>query len=64
MPPEKWYPQPPMPPVCVSEKRNNVCPIYTIGTPVDVKEWNASRRIMPNDNINIKYIKDKLNSGR
>lgn len=64
LPPEKWYPQPPFPPLCVSEKRCQVCPVFTTGTPVDVKEWNSSRRIMPPDNINIDYIKDKLNSGR
>lgn len=64
LPPEKWYPTPPFPPVCVSEKRCPVCPTYTTGTPVDVKEWNSSRKIMPPDGINTKYIKDTLNSGR
>lgn len=64
LPPEKWYPQPPVPPVCVAEKKCPVCPVFTTGTPVDVKEWNASRRIMPPDNINTDYIKEKLNSGR
>lgn len=64
LPPEKWYPQPPIPPVCVSEKRANVCPMLTSGAPIDVKEWNNSRRITGPDGINVKYIKDKLNSGR
>ena len=64
MPPEKWYPQPPHPPICVSNAKTNVMPIYTTGTPIDVKEWNESRRIMPPDNINTKYIKQKLNSGK
>lgn len=64
LPPEKWYPQPPFPPLCVSEKRCPVCPVFTTGTPVDVKEWNSSRRIMPPDRINVKYIEEKLNSGR
>jgi hypothetical protein len=64
MPPEKWYPQPPHPPICVSNTKTNVMPIYTTGTPIDVKEWNESRRIMPPDNINTKYIKQKLNSGK
>ena len=64
MPPEKWYPQPPHPPICVSNTKTTVMPIYTTGTPIDVKEWNESRRIMPPDNINTKYIKQKLNSGR
>jgi hypothetical protein len=64
LPPEKWYPQPPIPPVCVSEKQANVCPMLTTGAPSDVKEWNSSRRITGPDNINVKYVKDKLNSGR
>jgi hypothetical protein len=64
LPPDKWYPVPPHPPVCVSEKRCPVCPITTIGTPVDVKEWDQSRRITPPDSINVKYVKEKLNSGR
>ena len=64
MPPAKWYPQPPNPPICVTNQKSNVMPIYTTGTPIDVKEWNESRRITPPDNIKTKYIKQKLNSGR
>jgi hypothetical protein len=64
LPPEKWYPQPPVPPVCVAEKKCAVCPVLTMGGPVDLKEWNDSRRITPPDNINTKFIKEKLNSGR
>ena len=64
LPPEKWYPQPPNPPICVSNTKSNVTPVYTTGTPIDVKEWNESRRVTPPDNINTKYIKQKLNSGR
>lgn len=64
LPPEKWYPTPPFPPVCVSEKRCPVCPTFTNGTPVDVKEWNASSKITPPAGINTKYIKDTLNAGR
>lgn len=64
LPPEKWYPQPPRPPVCVTEKRCPVCPTYTNGTPVDAKEFHSSRRITPPDMINMDYIGDKLNAGR
>jgi hypothetical protein len=63
LPPEKWYPTPPFPPVCVSEKRCPVCPAYTIGTPVDVKEWYSAGKILPPDGINVDFIK-KLNAGR
>lgn len=64
LPPEKWYPTPPFPPVCVSEKRCPINPVFTTGTPVDVKEWHSASKIMPPDGINTKYIKEKLNSGR
>jgi len=64
LPPEKWYNQPPRPPVCVSEKRCPVCPSYTTGTPMDVKEFHSARRITPPDLINTDYIGDKLNAGR
>lgn len=64
LPPEKWYPTPPFPPVCVSEKRCPVCPVFTTGTPIDVKEWNSSRKITQPAGINTKYIKDTLNAGR
>jgi len=64
LPPEKWFPVPPHPPICVTEKKCPVCPVTTTGTPVDMKEWNDSRRITPGDVINIDYAKDKLNSGR
>jgi len=64
LPPEKWYPVPPHPPICVTEKRSVVCPVTTTGTPVDMKEWDSSRRITPGDVINIDYARDKLNSGR
>lgn len=64
LPPEKWYPQPPNPPVCVTDKRCPVCPVYTTGAPVDVKEWFNSSRITPPDVINTDYVKQKLNAGR
>lgn len=63
LPPEKWFPTPPFPPVCVTEKQCPVCP-YTEGTNIELKEWNSARRITPPDEINVKYIEDKLNSGR
>lgn len=64
LPPAQWYPQPPFPPVCVSEKKTPVFPMFTNGTNADLKEFNVSRRIMGPDNINTQYIEEKLNSGR
>jgi len=64
LPPEKWYPTPPFPPVCVSEKRCPVCPVFTDGTPVDVKEWRESTKISPPAGINTTFVKEVLNAGR
>jgi len=61
LPPEKWYPQAPRAPICKATSPCPVCPIYTTGSPTDVKEWNSSTKILPPDNINIQYIEDKLN---
>lgn len=64
LPPEKWYPTPPNPPVCVAEKQCPVCPVYTEGTNLELKHWNESRRVTQPDNINVQFVKEKLNSGR
>lgn len=55
LPPEKWYPTPAVPPVCVpSGPTCPVCPIYTGGTNMDLKEWNASLSVTPPEQINLK----------
>ncbi|QKF94014.1 hypothetical protein QKU48_gp0556 [Fadolivirus algeromassiliense] len=64
LPPEKWYPTSPRAPVCITDHRAPVMPIYTQGAPADVKEFHSARRVMPPDQINTDYIRDKLNSGR
>lgn len=64
LPPANWYPVPPHPPVCVTEKKCPVCPVFTNGTNVELKHWDESRRITQPDNINVDVVTDKLNSGR
>lgn len=64
MPPSNWYPPPERPPVCVTENRCPVCPSLTTGSPVNMKEFDASRRITPPDTISDAYREEKLNSGR
>jgi hypothetical protein len=64
LPPAQWYPVPPHPPVCVAEKQCPVCPVFTQGTNLELKEWDDSRRITPADEINVAAIEKKLNSGR
>ena len=45
MPPKDWFPIPPNPPVCMSDKKCPVCPIYTDGTIIDLKKWDKSPKI-------------------
>lgn len=46
---------------CKSEKTCPVCPSLTSGYPVNVRDFNNSRKILPPDNISVDYINDKLN---
>lgn len=64
IPPEKWYPQPVRPPICVTDNRAPVCPSLASGTPIDVKDFNYANRVTGPYKMNTEYIKDKLNSGR
>ena len=61
LPPEKWYPQPPNPPVCISDKVCPVCPGLTTGSNMELKQWDNARNIIQPDHINVKYIKQNLN---
>ena len=60
MPPWKWWPPQARPPVCISNNKCDPCPITTIGTPVNIKDWDSSRHVTNGLGINIEYIK-KLN---
>ena len=64
LPPEKWYNQPVRSPVCITDHRAVVMPVFANGTPADVKEFHSSRRITPPDQISTAYISEKLNAGR
>lgn len=61
LPPEKWYPTPPNPPVCVTDNRSQICPVYTFGMPFDALDWNDSLKVLQPDNINIKFVEERLN---
>jgi len=63
LPPEKWYPLPPRPPICVTEKRDPVCPLYADGT-ADLKEFHTASRITQPYRLSRHYVVDKMNSGR
>lgn len=57
----KWAPPQRNTPVCKTESRCPVCPVSTSGYPVDVLQYDSSRKVMPPDNINVNYVKDQLN---
>lgn len=65
IPPELWYKNNRRLnlPVCVPA--NHRCTIkdnLTTGYPVDVIEWHESRKVLNPDGINLKYVKEKLNT--
>ena len=65
--PSNWYPIPPHPPVCVTNKSCTTCPII-IGDGKDymqyasLDDFDKSRRFTGDMNINIDYIKNVLNN--
>jgi len=48
---------------CKTDDPSTVYPNITSGYPVKLKDFNAARKILPPDIINIDYIKNKLNTG-
>jgi hypothetical protein len=65
--PNNWYPVPPHPPVCVTNKQCTTCPIQ-ISDGKDYMNWatledfDKARRFTGNMNINIDYVKNVLNN--
>ena len=65
--PNNWYPIPPHPPVCVTNKQCTTCPIQ-ITDGKDYMHWatledfDKSRRFTGNMGINIDYVKNVLNN--
>lgn len=62
LPPKDWYPLPPYPPVCVSNKNIPVQPVYLDTTTMDLKEWHETQKITPPDSINTAFVTNELNS--
>ena len=59
----KWKPPEYETNICKIDDKCSYCDDDIEDYPVDVSKWNYSRKILPRDNINIKYIEDKLNKG-
>lgn len=62
LPPKDWYPLPPYPPVCASNRTCLVQPIYTDSTTMDLKDWHETQKIGPPDSLNTSFIINELNS--
>ena len=65
--PTNWYPIPPHPPVCVTNKRCTTCPIQMSDGKdymqfANLDQFNEARRFTGNMNINTEYIKNVLNN--
>jgi len=65
--PNNWFPVPPHPPVCVTNKKCTTCPIQ-ISDGKDYMAWASlddfdnARRFTGNMGINIDYVKNVLNN--
>jgi hypothetical protein len=59
---DKWRVPMPRPPVCISSSKPcEPCPLMTDGYPLNLKEWNNSRKIT-NIEINKKWANDQVDS--
>lgn len=61
---DKWRPPQYDNSICKIEEKCNTCENDFEGYPVDVTNWDQTRKILPRDNININYLRDKLNGGK
>lgn len=65
--PNNWYPVPPHPPVCVTNKKCTTCPVQ-MSDGKDYMQWASlddfdnARRFTGNMGINIDYVKNVLNT--
>jgi hypothetical protein len=65
--PSNWYPIPPHPPVCVTNKSCTTCPVQ-ISNGKDYMQWapwdefDQARRFTGDMNINVDYVKNVLNN--
>lgn len=65
--PENWYPIPPHPPVCVTNKNCTTCPIQIVDGKdymsfATVEDFDKARRFTGSMNINTEYVKKVLNN--
>jgi hypothetical protein len=65
--PSNWYPIPPHPPVCVTNKSCTTCPVMMSDGKdymqfASLDDFDKSRRFTGDMGINIEYIKNILNN--
>jgi hypothetical protein len=60
LPPENWFRAYERPPVCVTDKKCNVCPIAEKSA-AGLMEFDTSNNVMGPDGINLRYVRKILN---
>jgi hypothetical protein len=60
----KWRPPEYENSICKIEEECDTCNGEFENYPVELSNWNNTRKILPRDNININYLQDKLNDGK
>jgi hypothetical protein len=63
LPPENWFRAYERPPVCVTDSPNNVMPIVEQDT-IGLMQFDAARNISGPMDMNLRYIKKKLNKNK
>lgn len=63
IPPEKWYPQPVRPPICVTDRPLKAIPTLSEGS-ANLMEFYSANRITGPSQASSNYIYDRTNSGR
>jgi len=61
LPPENWFRAYEKPPVCVTDRRCPVEPIYSGKDTVDLMEFDTSNNVLGPEGMDIRYIKKKIN---
>ncbi len=59
---DRWSVPMRKPPICITDKPATVFPALTSGYPVDVKLFSDYNRVYPHQQINTKYINERVNS--
>lgn len=63
LPPENWFRAYERPPVCVTDNRCPVVPVYTSKGTSELMEFDTTNNVMGPEGINLRFIRKILNDG-